>query len=458
MRLAYYSPLPPQRSGIADYSAELLPALARRCEIVLITDDGKVGDAKLAASFPVEPEARLPELLRTGACDLALYQLGNNPDYHGGIYRRLRRTPGVVVLHEYVLHHLIRELTLSAGDGAGYVEALRYSYGTTGEILGRRSVERHIPLDPFRYPLFEPAADAARALIVHNRTTAERVRTSRPEARIAIVPHHLSLTGVPTTSAEQARARLAIAPQDFVVATFGFVTPAKRAPVLLRAFARLRSELPAERAARARLLLVGEVSPSYNLDAEWPAELRPGVTVVGRLPLDRFLLHMVACDVAVNLRHPSGGETSGTLVRLLGLGKPVLATDTGSFAEIPDGCCAKVDLDEHEEDLLVAYLRALEGDADLRARLGANARHWMASRTVEASAAGYLEVLERCLAEGWQPAPCPPPLAPWPASDLDSEIVRDVSRELCDLGAGERSPALARVAEAMAELGIGGAR
>src|SRR5512133_52662 len=33
MRVAYYSPMPPSRSGIADYSALLLPALRRRIDV-----------------------------------------------------------------------------------------------------------------------------------------------------------------------------------------------------------------------------------------------------------------------------------------------------------------------------------------------------------------------------------------------------------------------------------------
>ncbi len=94
------------------------------------------------------------------------------------------------------------------------------------------------------------------------------------------MPHHLSLDA-PLVDEGAARAALGLDPGDFVIATFGFMTPAKRPAVLLRAFARLRLELP-----RARLLIVGEVSRHFDFERVFSAELRQGVTVTGRTELD----------------------------------------------------------------------------------------------------------------------------------------------------------------------------
>ena len=90
MRVAYYSPLPPDRSGIADYSALLLPELERRVEVV-VARRGK----------------------RAPKADVGLYHVGNDPQAHAWIVEALRRRPGVVVLHEHVLHHLVAGLTLA---------------------------------------------------------------------------------------------------------------------------------------------------------------------------------------------------------------------------------------------------------------------------------------------------------------------------------------------------------
>jgi glycosyltransferase involved in cell wall biosynthesis len=451
MRVAFYSPLPPMRSGIADYSAELLPALAAHCEIELIVDEGFKPDLGAAGGFPVHGHRALPGLLERGRFDAVLYQLGNNRDYHAGIYRALLDHPGVVVLHEAVLHHLVRDLTLYAGEPEAYVRELRYAYGRTGEAMARRCVATGVPLDPWSYPLFERAVDASRGLVVHNRFTRDRVLASRPLARVAVVPHHLSLGALPETSPEAARAALDIAPDALAIATFGFLTAAKRPAVLLRAFARLRREIP-----RARLLIAGEVSPHFDFDGVFTPELREGVTVTGRLGLDRFLLHMQACDVAVNLRHPTAGETSGTLIRLLGLGKPLIVNDTGAFAEIPDDCCAKVGLDDDEEDLLFAYLHRLADDEPLRRRLGENARRYAATHhSLAGSARGYAEILRETVETQAGPFRAVPPLAPYPEDDLLSELVREATADLTDLGAEEADEELLReVAAAMVELDL----
>ena len=110
-KVAYYSPLPPSRSGIADYSALLLPAL----------ESGSTSSSHARAASAAPPKA-----------DVALYHVGNDPDEHGWIVDALRRRPGVVVLHEFVLHHLVSGITLARGDVEGYCAALEREAGLVG--------------------------------------------------------------------------------------------------------------------------------------------------------------------------------------------------------------------------------------------------------------------------------------------------------------------------------------
>lgn len=446
MRLAYFSPLPPARSGIADYSAELVPALAEQLrasggDIELFVDEGLRVEEALTSRFTVRGDRAFPALWESGRYDAVLYHVGNNPDFHSRTWKMLQRIPGIVVLHEYMLHHLVRGMTLAKGDLEGYVEEMRYAYGKTGEALARRSVGTGIPLDVWSYPLFERVVDASLGLIVHNEHTGDRVRASRPGTRIVNVPHHLSLReldSMSVTSPEQARAALGIPPDAFVVASFGFVTPAKRIDVALRAFARLKREVP-----RAVYLLVGEVSPHYDFASLLTPALAGGVTVVGHTELDRFLLYMLAADVTVNLRYPSAGETSGTLIRLLGLGKPVIVSNTGAFSEIPDDCCARIDLDDTEEELLAAVLLRLATDEPLRRRMGENARAHIAARhTLEGSARGYAELVREIVAARPEPFRAVPPLAPAPPEDVFSDLVAAVASEAADLGVEEEDTEL----------------
>jgi glycosyltransferase involved in cell wall biosynthesis len=451
VRLAYLSPLPPLGSGIADYSAELLPHLAREVDLTLY---GEEGGAPLPG-FPAPRSWR--ELAATGvgdggSLDAALYQLGNNGDFHLGAWRTLFRRPGIVVLHEIVLHHMIRELTLSAGDPAGYLEEIRYCCGKSGAALARRSLDTGVALDVWGYPLFERVVDASLGVLVHNDFSRKRILASRPLALVHTVPFPWQPEPLPDPALRSdRRARLGLPAGALVVAAFGFMTRAKRLDAALRAFARLAREVPA-----AVFLVAGEVSKEYDLDLLIPSDLRGRVVLAGRLPMAAFVEAMSEADIALALRYPTGGETSAVLMRLLGLGRAVVVSDTGAFSELPDDLCAKVPPDESEEEVLLAYLRALAADPTLRRRMGENARRHVETRhRVEDTARAYAEAVRGILARAQPPEPAVPPLAPSPPDDVLTDLVAAVTADLVDLGAGEEDDEILRgLAASLAELDL----
>jgi len=130
-RLAVWSPLPPSPSGIADYVAESLPALARLFDVEAVTEDPDTTDPSLRAAVRVRASAESPE------ADLHLYHLGNSPA-HGFVYRAARARPGVVVLHDWSLHHLVLRETVERGDVSTYLREMRRAYGETGTFVGRQ--------------------------------------------------------------------------------------------------------------------------------------------------------------------------------------------------------------------------------------------------------------------------------------------------------------------------------
>ncbi len=452
-RLAIASPWPPQQSGIADYAAEQVAALAAHHDLVLYAEGAALAAGGTLCGHPVHPLAELPARRRAGEHDAVLYHLGNDPRFHAGIYRLLPEVPGILVLHEFVVHHLIQGLTHGAGRTADYVAELAYAYGPTGESFGRRFAASGVTVDPWSYPLFERAVDAAVAVVVHSEESRRRVLTSRPDARVFRIPHHLSLDALPAgLDRAAARRELGLPAAVPVVASFGYMTLQKRLGVALRAFARLRHEVP-----EAVYLIAGEVAPELRQAPELvPLLAGAGVHVLGRLELDRFLAAMLACDVAVNLRFPSGGETSGTLIRLLGLGRAVVVSDHGSFQEVPDDACVKVPLDGDEEDLLAAALVRLCRDEPLRRALGENARQEIASHhALATTAAAYAEVVEQAVAAGWGPLAPPATLQPQALGDPVAAAVGSVGGALFDLGVSEADDdLLVAVAPALADLGL----
>jgi glycosyltransferase involved in cell wall biosynthesis len=363
VKVAYYSPLPPQRSGIADYSALLLPALADRVDIAL---------------------ARPGRLRRAPRADVALYHVGNDPQAHGWIVDALRRRPGVVVLHDFVLHHLVSGITLARGNAAGYLDAMEREAGLVGRLLGHAVIEARIdPLwetRPQDFPLAHEVLDVATCVIVHSRHLEGRVRAAGyrgPAWQIA-------MPAWPVPAVEPAAVEGAP-----LYGCFGHINESKRIPQLFSAFARLRRDRPG-----ARLLLVGSTSPRMaSLDV--PA----GVIREDYVDERRLWALMAACDAHVSLRWPTMGETSAAVVRALSLGKPLVVSDVGSFSELPGEVALKVPVDDREVEELVSALELLASDTARRSAMG-EAALALAQREhrVDAVADAYAAALEEALA------------------------------------------------------------
>jgi glycosyltransferase involved in cell wall biosynthesis len=332
MKVAYYSPMPPSHSGIADYSALLLPKLRERVEVV---EPGK--DA-----------------------DLALYHVGNDPEAHGWIVDAMERRPGLVVLHEYVLHHLIAGITIGRGQGKKYLAAMEREKGVVGRLLGLGVLDNLLPLlwetRPQDYPLCGTILDLATGLIVHSETVERQAREHGYDGPIWRIPH----PAWPVAGIEPADVT-----GDPLIGCFGNLNMNKRIPELLDAFARLHARHPG-----ARLLLVGASAERFDLDRRLERLGLQGSDAIVReqyVPEERLWSLMAACDVTVNLRFPTMGETSGSVLRCLSLGKPVVVSDIGWFSELPDDVALKVPVDEYETRTLEAALELLCEPAARRA-------------------------------------------------------------------------------------------
>ncbi len=356
MRLALFSPLPPAKSGVAHYSSLLIPALSRHAEV--------------RAFHSLEGYDR-------AEFDAVIYQLGNNP-HHATMYAEAMREPGVVVLHDLVLHHLIVEMTLATGDAEGYVQALEANHGAAGAAWARgRAAGLHSEMGNFLLPASAEVARRATAVIVHNQYARERLLSFGVETPIHVVPHPY-VPETRTFDRDALRASLGFTAQHRVVGFFGFLTSAKRAEVVLEAF-----RLARERDPKLALLIVGEPAPNIALPAG------AGIVTTGYVADEAFPAYYAAADRFVNLRYPSAGETSGTLIRAFDAGKPVAVSDYAQFAEFPDDCVFRVPLGAGEVERLVEFFTAALPDVS-RAQ-----RSWLETNaTLEKTVDGYLAALQ----------------------------------------------------------------
>jgi glycosyltransferase involved in cell wall biosynthesis len=339
MKVAYYSPLPPERSGIADYSALLLPALERRIEVAVVRRPGR----------------RAPR-----GTDLALYHVGNDPDHHWWIVQALRKRPGVVVLHDFVLHHLVAGLTLGRKDNEGYLDAMQREAGPVGRMLAHGVIDGLLPpvweRRAHEFPLTDEVLRYATGVIVHSPYVERRVREHGYAGPVWRIPHP-AWPAPPETPATDL-------PGDrFVVGCFGHLNREKRLPQLIDAFTLLRG-----RVSEAMLLLVGSFAP--GLEVEVPT----GAVHYDYVDEERLWSLLAASDVIVSLRHPTMGETSGVVVRALSLGRPLVVSDVGWFADLPDEVAIKVPVDGNEVEALASALESLAREPERREAMSAAAR------------------------------------------------------------------------------------
>jgi len=360
MKVGFFSPLPPAPTGVADYSAILLSWLR------------KLGAVETAPS----------------ECDIALYHVGNNA-LHRDIYQRALGRPGIVVLHDAVLQHLLLG-TLGQDE---YVEEFVYNYGGCSRELGRQLWEQRARSGAdaryFAYPMLRRIATGARAIIVHNPAAAALVLEHAPNAQVFEIPHLFEQPTLPSPE-ETLRFRdsLGLTPETLLIGTFGHQRETKRLAVLLRAFRRANPD--------ARLLVSGEFASTAFENAVAPLLNHPAILRTGYLPERDFWRYAAATDVCINLRYPSAAETSGIAIRMMGVGKPVVVTASEALARIPSNACLRLDVGPGEENTLAGYIDWLAEDRDARVEIGRRAAaHILQFHAPEKIAREYWNVINK---------------------------------------------------------------
>lgn len=415
LALDFVSPLPPVRSGIADYSLDLLPHLAERCDLRLITLPGQPVAAEVTERFCSVGVERLAEDGR-----LPFYQMGNNA-YHLDVHRLAVEHPGVLTLHDLVLHHFLIERTAKEGDLAAYQQQLELDHGWIGEAAAR-------PLfwpggmgtaAQFALPAHLSLLGAQRGVLTHSAWAAARLQEEIPHLAVRAVPMGIPLPEEFDSSAGDAfRRHLGISNQQPLLGSFGFQTPIKRTAVVIDALA-------APGLREAHLLVAGEVSAGLDLAGRAQrAGVADRVHFLGFLPFDELESAIAACDLCLNLRYPTAGETSASLLRILALGKPALVSDHAQSSDLPDSLVVKIPLGDEEGVVLERRLTELLKDRDELARMGRAARRHVAEHHAPAQAAEAM--VEACLA--WRHAVPPRPAAtvPPPTSLTCSEFLGDL--------------------------------
>lgn len=363
LRLAYISPFRPLNSGIASYSASLLPELSRYYDIDIVVDQKTVDCDWATANCNIVSIEEFERRSDAGYYSRTLYHFGNS-EFHAHMPGLLLRHPGVVVLHDYFLSGLQNWRQAKGADGV-YIDALLDSHGYHAvEHLASAGVESTIT----RYPANGPVVRSAAGIIVHSRSSLERLEKDYgvvPGRGARHIPH---LRTNPTISRANARKTLGLAPDEILVCSFGIVAPEKLSQLVLAAFA--AAGLASDE--RVRLVFVGAAPGAYG------ETLSRKIKSIGRAErisctgyIDDSIYHryLAASDLAIQLRTNSRGETSGAVLDVFNYGIPLIVNAHGTMAELDRSAVAMLD-DAVTADMLAAEIKRLIQNPDERAALG----------------------------------------------------------------------------------------
>lgn len=397
-RLAYIAPIPPEQTGIADYSAELLPELARYYEIELISDQKEVSLPWLKANFALRSVDWFE--MNVDRFDRIIYHMGNSP-FHGHMFALMKKHPGVLVLHDFYLSNIVSHLDYLGVTSGAFADALYESHGYPALIESKNTADVHQVI--WKYPCSLGVIRSAQAVIVHSQFSkglAKKWYGDSIASSWSYIPHLRCLPEKFDQS--EAKQKFGLEEGDFLVCAFGMLGPSKLNHRLLKAW--VDSGLAQQK--NCYLVFVGKNDGAqYGMDIlaqAKQAHCGERIKITGFAEAALFKQYLMAADAAVQLRTMSRGETSGTVLDCMAHGVPTIINRNGTMAELPEGALLTLD-DDFEDQDLIAYLRELFEDRQLRQDLGARARQhiklahqgfFVASEYTKAIEASYQRVAE----------------------------------------------------------------
>jgi glycosyltransferase involved in cell wall biosynthesis len=341
-KLLYASPFSPMKSGISDYSEILVGGLKEHFDVTLLIDDYKLENASLYRDFEIKTYGK--DTVAYANYDHILYNIGNNPYYHSYIYDLALRHPGWVILHDYILYFLtvgyyshrdnvyskIYEL-----EGARGVHLLKSCVKKNKDLLACKDIASQLPLNG-------EIIHSSSGVFVHSEFTKRLLADNYPDARV----FKIEMVNMGKTSQRNGydylREKFGINDNAIVIGSFGYIERTKLNHLVCETV----SEIAKSFGREIYYVMVGEGNYVDNY-------LGRNIVKTGFVKREIYDEILERCDIVANLRYPSMGETSISLIHAMGLGKPCLVTDYAWFSELPDTAVVKIKVNDMKQDFLV---------------------------------------------------------------------------------------------------------
>ena len=345
MKLNWFSPLPYEHTDIAHYTARIIPILSRACDLTLCTYQSE-WDKSLEDYAPVLSfkEDNLDWSILNRA-DATLFNIGNNVIYHKEIFFFSQQHSGIIILHDFNLHELFEDMYRPQSDYK-YLEILRYIYGSKGLEKGINYIKGETTKDTMikMFPLYELALMNSLGAITHNYDKLEYI-SDKNHAPVLYTP-------LPYTNENNIRP---LNPKIFStrkrtklsVICFGYLGGKNRRLIPI-----LKSLAVYPQKDLLHLNIYGEIQFLDQIVSLIESlKLKNIVTFHGFATENKLNTALDSADLAINLRFPTRGEASGSLLRTWNHALPCLVTKAGWFKKLPDSCVAFVRPEAEEEDI-----------------------------------------------------------------------------------------------------------
>ncbi|MBD2725439.1 glycosyltransferase [Nostoc sp. FACHB-892] len=402
-QIAFFSPFPPAKSGIADYTQDLLPSLGQHINLDLYHDDSYLPDINISNNLFSHSE--FEERLKCQAYEGIIYQIGNS-SYHSYMYSQLMRYSGISVLHDYYLGGLINYMEARCPElGVKFSNELEHSYGKDRAIkilklLKTKDLDVNEKLSEIGIYVNRRIFTRSLGVILHSKWAYNSAikEFANDNNYIVHIPQIVPKYVVKEKSLRDQHKELGLPNDKLIISTFGFINNTKRPLQLLYAFKKYLATQP-----NAFLVLVGgtDYLGTINIEDEIiKLSLQGQVKVTGYINMLDFYRYIEVSDICLNLRFPFNGESSASLLRILSVGKPTIVTDIGSFSDFPNDVVLKIpqpgQCDEVEEILKALVL--LTQNSDHRNSLSQNAYKYIAEEhSPERCANLYSEFIQQVL-------------------------------------------------------------
>ena len=436
MKLNWFSPLPPARTDIAHYTTRVLPALAQLADVTLWTDQGEWESN--VEQFAELRHYRLDRMqwADLNRADANIYQIGNNPLFHGAIWQISRLHAGVVVLHDFRLHHFFDGLyRVQWRDLNSYLAVMERYYGEAGRrdaAESFRNEARNIQYMAEHYPLTYLAIENALGVITHTQASYDAL-ASDAKWPIAYAP-------LPFAASQSiAPRKQKVDGQPYRLIVFGYIGRNRRLDVVLKALA----ELPEK--DQLHLDVFGNI-----LDEEKQLralirslDLKKHVTLHGFTPEAELDEALAAAHLAINLRYPTMGEASGSQLRIWAHRLPSLVSRVGWYGSLPPDAVAFVRAGENELADIKMHLKAFLANPSAFAATGERGRKELEEKHApEQYAKTVVEMAAR--AQDFRPHAASRKLAEragglmseWLGPNPSEEACSNVAREILGLAGG----------------------